>query len=135
MRLQGWEKRLDTLIEDARSRQYRIGEHDCFRLACAAVKTLTGRDRWPEFRGRYATQREAMRLLAKHGTTFEAAGDWFFGSDRIQPSFARRGDIMVIEDEQHKHLGVCVGAVTAFLAPGGLVFVPTLSCTTGWRID
>lgn len=136
MRVDGWEKRLDAVIEDARARPYRIGEHDCFRLACAAVRALTYRDRWPEFSGRYATRREALRLLGTYGSSFEAAGDKFFGVERSDVKLARRGDIMlIVDDEGEKHLGVCLGAQTAGLGVGGLMFLATLACAGCWRVD
>lgn len=133
-RIEGWEARLAAVIEDARARPYALGEHDCFRVACLAIEALTGVDRWPEFAG-YRTRREAMLKLAEHGSTFEAAGDWFFGVPNVSPRFARRGDVCCVETvDGEKHLGVCLGVSAAFLAPDGLLFVPTLTCLCAWRV-
>lgn len=134
MRLEGWERRLDAVVEAARERPYALGEHDCFRVACRVLEALTGVDRWPEFSG-YTTRREAMRKLAEYGSTFEASGDWFFGDTSIGVRWARRGDICCIQTEDgEKHLGVCLGAETALLAPDGLTYVPTLTCLCAWRV-
>lgn len=134
-RLEGWEARLLAVVEAARARPYVLGEHDCFRFACAAVEALTGVDRWPQWQGRYATKREALALLARHGASFEAAFDWFFGTARVDPRLARRGDVLAIEDEAgEKHLAVCLGVEAAGLTDSGLVFVPTLSCLCAWRV-
>jgi hypothetical protein len=134
MRLEGWEFRLDKVIEAARARKYEIGRHDCFRVACQVLEALTGRDRWPEFDGRYSSSREALRLIAQYGSTFEAAFDWFFGS-HVEVRRARRGDIVAVKGEDgQKHLGVCLGVNSAFLAPQGLVYVPTLTGLCAWRI-
>ncbi len=134
-RIDGWERRLEAVIEDARHRPYALGEHDCFRVACRAIEALTGVDRWPEFAGRYATKREALALLAAHGSSFEAAFDWFFGAPSLYPSLARRGDVVAVQTaDGEKHLGVVLGAQAAFLAPAGLVFVPVLMCMCAWRV-
>lgn len=141
MRLDGWESRLAALLEDARHKPYALGEHDCFRLACGAVEGLTGVDRWPEFAG-YRTRREALALIAQHGRSFEEAFDWFFGIAAVDARLARRGDVLMlvtprgwdgsVRDEAH--LGVCNGAQTAFLAPDGLLWIPTVTCLACWRV-
>lgn len=134
MRLLGWEDRLAAIVEEARTRPYALGEHDCFRVACRVLEALTGVDRWPQFAG-YHTKGEALRLLSKHGASFEAAFDWFFGSTRLDVRLARRGDLAAIETaDGEKHLGVCLGVQTACLGEGGLMFVPTLTCLCAWKV-
>jgi hypothetical protein len=137
MRREGWEGKLEKIISDAREQPYKIGVHDCFRVACRVLEALTGEDRWPEFAGRYRTTGQARRLLAGYGSTFEAAGDWFFRSERADIRTARRGDIVAIETPNgEKHLGVVTldGARAALLGPEGLVFVPVLTCLCCWKI-
>lgn len=139
MRLPGWEERLAALVEGASARAYALGEWDCFRMACAVLQALTGEDRWPQWAGQYRDRRGALRLLARHGATFEAAGDWFFGatelSPRMSPTWARRGDILALATaDGEKHLGVCLGAETAFIAERGLARVPTLTCLCAWKV-
>lgn len=135
MRLEGWEGRLAGVIEAARLEPYELGVHDCFKVACAALEALSGIDRWPEFAGRYRTRREALALIAKRGRTFELAFDWFFGSPHVCTAQAQRGDICAVgTPDGEKHLGVCLGADTAFLEDQGLVRVPTLTCLCCWRL-
>ena len=138
--MEGWESRLDAVIEQARHEPYEIGRHDCFRVACAVIEALTGVDRWPEFRG-YRTKREALARIARHGSSFETAGDWFFGAGRIPVSSASRGDIVALKTpDGGKHLGVCVDHRVAFLSETGLIFIPitdavspiTMLCA--WRV-
>lgn len=134
MRLDGWEDRLVELIDWARSREYELGEHDCFRFACKVIEALTGIDRWPEFAG-YKTRREAMLKLAQYGSSFEAAGDWFFGSPRVEWKWARRGDIIAFATvDGGKHLGICLGADSCGLMDSGLIFFPTAQATCAWRV-
>lgn len=136
MRLEGWESRLNAIIEEARERPYCLGEHDCFRVACRVIEALTGADRWPEFAGRYRSEREAFALMAQYGKSFEAAFDWFFGAPSVNVRLAQRGDICAYQDKKGgpKHLGVCLGALTAVTSARGVLFVQTLECERAWRV-
>jgi hypothetical protein len=134
-RLDGWESRLVAAVESARARPYVLGEHDCFRLACQVLEALTGSDRWAEFAGKYRTRREALALLAQHGSSFTEAFSWFFGSAPAPMGQARRGDIAEIRDPQGQcHLGVVLGAKVALLEDNGLEFLPRSLCAHAWRI-
>lgn len=134
MRLEGWEGRLAAIVDEARGRPYVLGEHDCFRVACRVVEALTGEDLWPRFSG-YRTKAEALRYIARHGSSFEACFDHVFGAARVDVRAARRGDLCAIQSaDGMKHLGVCLGAETALLADDGLTFYPTLSCLCAWRV-
>src|SRR6267378_6837921 len=121
MRLEGWECRLYEVIDDARARPYELGVHDCFKVSCEVLKALTGVDRWPEFFG-YQTKAQAMALIARHGSSWNAAFDWFFGCSNIPPAFARVGDICTVLADKEKHLGVCLGINTGFLGPAGFIY-------------
>jgi hypothetical protein len=132
--LQGWEARLSGVIEEFRHRPYAIGETDCFRLTCRVVEALTGADRWPEFVG-YTTERESLLVMARYGSTFEEAFDWFFGAPSVSVRLARRGDICHGPGASgEKPLAVCLGAEVAGLGVGGLTRVPLLSCHRAWRV-
>jgi hypothetical protein len=134
VRLEGWEGRLVALIADARGRTYELGTHDCFRTACRVVEALTGVDRWPEFSG-YRTPRDTLKIIASRGASFKEFMDWFSGAPAIEPRLARRGDVVsAINADGDQALGVALGARAAFLAPGGLSFVPLATCLHAWRV-
>lgn len=135
MRLEGWEGRLAEVIEAARRARYELGVHDCFRVACAAVQALTGEDRWPLFAGRYSSKRQALALLARYGSSFDAAASWFFGSQPLPVPMARQGDVVKFVDAAgESHLGICIAAEVAVLGPGGLVFIARSACACAWRV-
>jgi hypothetical protein len=134
-RLEGWELRFVEAIERARFAPYKLGEHDCFRFACQIVLALTGVDRWPEFVGRYHDRRSAIVLIHQYGSSFEAAFDKFFGTERISVLNAHRGDIVAITDATgERHLAVCMGPYLAALKPEGLLFLPRCAAHCAWRI-
>jgi hypothetical protein len=141
-RQEGWEARLAGVIDWARSRPYVLGEHDCFRFACADVEALTGRDLWSTWGGTYRTRMEALRRLtevAPEGTpvaqAFDAAFSRIFGSTPVPVRQARRGDIVKYVDAGEPHLGVCVdGKSVAVLGEHGLKFALLRDCVHAWRI-
>lgn len=126
MRLEGWERRLEAVIESARHTPYRLGQHDCLRVACAAVEALVGVDHWLKFAGKYSTRREALLVIAQHGRTLGTAVSRILNSPAESMRLVRRGDIALYCDEAGEHLGVCIGRSVAVLGPDGLVFLPIL---------
>lgn len=135
VRLDGWELRLAGLIEEARMQPYVLGSHDCFKLACKNVEALSGVDLWSAWQGRYHTQRQALRLLAEYGGTFDEAGSKFFKVDACAPSLARRGDVLKYVDAAGApHLGVCMGSRVAVMAEHGLTYIDRSDCELCWRI-
>lgn len=146
-RLPGWEARLNAVLADAYAKPYELGRHDCFRLACSVIQALIGVDRWPEFAGRYTTQRQCLALLARHGASFTEAGAWFFGAPPVTWRLARRGDLCEWRDAQGgAHLVVCRGADCVGLVevrdgglagqplPGSAQAIPLDACRHAWRV-
>lgn len=145
-RLTGWEKRLAGVFREAQGWTYALGERDCFRMTCRDVEAMTGIDRWPEFAGRYSTRREAMVLLARYARSadpdaplnFESAGDWFFGSERVSPLAARRGDVVMLRDPANgeRHLGIVRDHMAFFMLDRGLHPLPVRcpDVVLGWRV-
>lgn len=135
-RLQGWEMRLHACVEAARARPYRLGEHDCFRFACAVVEALTGADLWAPWAGRYRTRLGALRQIHRFGGGgFTEAGTKLFAVAPVAMGLARRGDIAEFADpDGEQHLGVALGPDVAVLAAGGLTFVKRSACRHVWRV-
>ena len=135
-RLPGWEERLEAVLVAAANKPYRIGTHDCLRLACRAVEALTGVDYWREFAGRYKSQRDALRRIRMYGDTLTDAVTVVLGITPKGPLMARRGDLLTYRDESGEHIGVCAGATVALMAEGGLVYVALddASLLFSWRI-
>lgn len=135
MRLPGWERRLLAVVGQAAHAPYVLGEHDCFRLICRTVEAITGVDRWPEFRGRYADKRGALVLIQQYGSTFDAAFTWFFGAAPLPAQQAELGDaVKFTGPDGEAHLGVCLGAYAVVPGPDALVSVPVAACACCWRV-
>lgn len=133
-RLPGWERRLPVAIAAVRETPYLLGRNDCFRLACLAVEALTGEDLWRHWAGRYATRRQALKLIADYGGSFTEAFSNFFGTEPEPMGRARRGDIAEFVDGTEPHLGVVTGVSVAMYVEAGLDFVNRGACRHCWRI-
>lgn len=135
-RQQGWELRLNAVLETARRRPYVLGESDCLKVACETVAALTGTDFWPRFAG-YTTKRGALVTIARVAPSLAEAVTATLG---VKPSgvfAAWRGDLLLYRDEQGEdHLGVSCGPNVALTAPQGWLLIPLshpgLLCS--WRV-
>lgn len=148
VRIQGWEGRLAGAIAAGR-RPYKLGEHDCFRFACAAVEALIGVDLWAPWAGRYRTKRQALRLLKQYAgeaalelgmpygsaNVFTLAFSRLFGAAPEAIARAQRGDVAeYVDGAGEQHLGIVNGARVVVLLESGLGDVPRSSCAHAWRI-
>jgi len=135
-RIPGWEDRLFTVINAARTRPYVLGENDCFRLACAVVEALTGKDLSGPWKGAYSSKREALRRIAEFDARgFTAAASRLFSVPPQTMPNARRGDICeYVDDAGEQHLGVVLGTMVAVMGPDRMEFVQRELCAHCWRI-
>ena len=131
MRLEGWEKRLAAQVEAVRSRPFEWGQHDCATWAAEVRLAMTGQDAAAAWRGRYRSERGALRTLRRLGfQTMEAGVTGVLSDPLPTPLLAQRGDVVLMDDA----LGVCIGAVALFLAPEGLTERPMADCRLAWRV-
>lgn len=133
-RIEGWDKRLYEVIEDARGRPFKLGEHDCFTFACQSVEAMTGENPWYHFAG-YVEDRDVARIISQYGSIEDAADTIFGVHNRVPIKVAHRGDVCLYHAPKgEKAFGICLGTKAAYLTDVGLVFVPTLDCILAWRI-
>lgn len=92
-----WRARLSDVTDRQRQDPFVWGKHDCaIGFASAVVEAITGEDLARGYRGKYASPRGALKLLAESGA--ETLGDFVaMKLPEINPAFARLGDIGVIE--------------------------------------
>ena len=135
-RQQGWELRLNAVLESARRRSYVLGESDCLKVACETVAALTGVDFWPRFIG-YTTKRGALVTIARIAPSLGEAVTATLGTQPQRVFAAWRGDLLLFRDaDGEDHLGVSCGPNVALTAPEGWLLIPLshpgLLCS--WRI-
>jgi hypothetical protein len=112
---------LTRFIEDRRRTPFAWGSNDCCLFAADWVLAATGRDIASDYRGRYSSALSALRFV-KDGGGVEAMLERA-GGQSVHPSLARRGDVIARDVGSGTGLGVCIGALAAFVAEDGLRFV------------
>lgn len=142
VRADGYDARGNALVEAARHRPYRHGQHDCALWVAEVVEAVRGQPlllNWKpvceQLRGRYRTERGSLRVMKRLGyeRLREAASD-ALGAE-IPPAQAQRWDVVLwVDGRGIEHLGVCLGEQAVFLGPEGLTFRPTLETATAWAV-
>jgi hypothetical protein len=133
MKVTGWEVLLAAAVDDARTRSFNWGTHDCATWAFELRRDLLGGDDTAAlWRGRYRTARGAARVMRRLGwTSMSEAGVALLGMPLANVRLAQRGDLVLSPDATS--FGVCLGAQVAFLAPEGLTLRALTSCALAWR--
>lgn len=135
MRIEGWERQLHAIIDEARGRKYVIGKHDCALFVIAAIARITGNDYGEQIRGAYKTRAGSLRLVAELGRTLGEAVENVTGAVRVGPARCMRGDpVLYVAEDGQEHLGLCVGDQAAVLAEDGLLFISMERIACGWNL-
>src|SRR5690606_2395292 len=98
-----------------------------------AVVALTGVDPYPDERGRYSTAVGAKRLFTARG--FRWLDDAYAAVfPEIPVSFARRGDIGLVECSGADCAVVVVGAEAVGKSPDGVIRVPVRALKKAFKV-
>jgi len=135
-----WEGMLDGFFESRREAKFEWGRNDCVLFACDAVLVMTGEDLARGFRDSYNTARGAFKAMASLGAAdVGELADIFaarLGLRILPPSFAQRGDVMLLDRELGESLGIVALNGVDVLAPGEerISDVPLSAGLRAWRI-
>lgn len=92
LRRDDWDQRLMAVIVEHQAVGFAYGRADCATLFADVVEAVTGVDPLAEHRGRWKSERGALRVLASTGADSVAA--WVAARFKeIEPVDARRGDV------------------------------------------
>lgn len=129
MRIDGWEKRLDTIIQS--NQPFEWGANDCCMFAVRCVEAITGVDHGKKYRG-YKTAVGAAKRLEKHGGVDGIATKCLGEPKSVK--LAKRGDVIMINSGDGYALGVCIGSKIAAVSKGGLTFIPMSQALKAWGV-
>ena len=130
----------DHMIERAQL-PHAYGKNDCALFAADGIRAMTGVDIAEDFRG-YAGPMGAQRAIAKitGGSTVEDAAVYCAKKYELpeleHPLTAKRGDLVLLEQDGDKILGLVHLSGTCAVAPGdaGLRRIPLSAIKRAWRI-
>jgi hypothetical protein len=104
VRFPDWPQRLYRAIEARRETPYAWGQNDCALFAAALIWAETGQDFGQPFRGAYADEASAQRMLEAHGwKDLTAMADALLPRRSERP---RRGDAVLMEGRFGPFLGI-----------------------------
>lgn len=106
------------------------GDNDCCSFAVQWAQIATGKEfELPAYKH---TAKSAAAALKKAGGIEQLASDLF--GEKINPNFAQRGDIVLIDYDDRQSLAVM--SIQGIVGPGkqGLVVLPADNALAAWRL-
>jgi hypothetical protein len=130
MKLENWPVILNDFIDARRDTAFVWGATDCCLFAADAVQSMTGVDYVADYRGTYSDAKGALRLISEAGGLPAFVPDSF---EEVDPGFAQRGDVVLLDIEGRNSLGIHLGHVIAGQGEAGVAFVPPALAMRAWR--
>lgn len=131
MRSDNWETNLSEYLACCRETPFEWGAMDCGLFCAGAIIAMTGIDLAADMRGRYSTEFGAAKALHQYGGL---SGYMDKVAPRVDPAFAKRGDVVMREGS----LGLCLGTKAVFVGQDegreGLLSYPMSECEGAWSI-
>ncbi len=128
-RLPDWPTRLDRYVCAMRDVPFAWGVNDCVSFAAGAVEAMTGvRPALPT----WSDARDAMRELEERGGIAAATDDVLQRAPSTR--FARRGDIVSVDNGDRQWLAVCIGGMWCAPGKAGLEFGPMNAARAAWMV-
>jgi len=108
------------------------GKCDCCTFAADWLVVLGKPDPMADYRGKYQTAKEAMRLY--RAGLLERVTERM-GEPMDNPLLAQRGDVAVVEMPNGREAaGVVAGEFVAVPGRGGLGYFPLTAAVAAWRV-
>jgi len=135
-RISNWPRALADYVSAREREPFAWGRHDCILFACGAIDAIIGKDPAHHWRGAYSTALQAARIFKAWGG-FEEMVATIAGAEGFdeQPvTMARRGDLVLLQQDRWPAAGVCLGVLSAFVGKEHLIMVKTAACSRSWRV-
>ncbi|ARE40919.1 hypothetical protein RGUI_2778 [Rhodovulum sp. P5] len=131
-RASDWQKRLIAYLAARTRVRFAYGSHDCVAFAAGAVEAMTGTRPAPDLT---AYGSEAEGLAAAMAAGWGSAADWCDAHlPQVAASFARPGDLVLVDAAEGPALAVVQGAGAYVPRTVGFGIVALSTAVRGWRI-
>ncbi|SPR97344.1 DUF6950 family protein [Cupriavidus taiwanensis] len=131
-RLEDWPTRLAEFIEARHERAFSWGDSDCCLFVCDAIEAMTGTDPGARWRGLYASEKGARRVLRDNGGVAGIA-TLVLGT-AIPPALAGRGDVVLVETPLGDALALSLGGLIAAQGEVGIEFLELKLAKAAWKV-
>ena len=132
MRQEGWENKLEELVQTKRHQPFDWGTNNCVGFVAEAQIAMTGETDFPEALTDIGSKYNAYRLIRKRVKNITDGANKYFQS--IPITMAQRGDIVEIETCEGPAVGICLGSNAVFIGKDGLEYFPMTSLIRAWRM-
>lgn len=132
MRIEGWEKKLDAIVESKRNQPFDWASNNCMGLVAEVQQEITGKTDFPEVLENIDNKFNAQRLILKRAKNLTELMDKNFS--KIPITLAQRGDIVEVETCEGPAMGVCIGAKAVFIGKDGIEYIPLTALIRAWRL-
>jgi hypothetical protein len=136
-----WPQRFQQFLINQREQPFQYGERDCCLFVADAVLAMTGNDLAASFRGKYRTRKEALVLIKDYAgkPSVEAVVEKVMqehGLQEVLPSYAQRGDIVLVQRAKDYSLGIVDlnGKHVIAAAKKGYLRLDLSRATRAWRV-
>lgn len=130
-----WPLLLEVYLDRARDTPFAWGLHDCATFAIGWVE-LAREDLKPaeDLFTMLGYNSASGALDAMGGRDLATIVDGWGYLTQVQPAFAQRGDLVLVETGGRLSLGVCAGDVAAGPGTVGLELLPMTAVHAAWRV-
>lgn len=94
-----WRFRLGQILDTARALQFEWGVFDCALHVCNCIRAMTGVDPAASYRGKYSDEAGAAAIYGSSFEQFIAGIAAQLGCVEVPLTFARRGDLVFIDNK------------------------------------
>jgi len=136
-RFPDWPERLHRMIESAVELSFEWGRFDCALHVCNCIRALIDVDPGAEYRGKYSDESGAAAIYGSSFEQFIAAICLNLGFPEVPVTFARRGDVVFLDNgTPHGAIGVVSldGRFASCASDKGLVLVRMHRWKRAWQI-
>lgn len=134
IRQDGWEQRLEELVQANRNTPFAWGAFDCTRFVHTALLAIYGESPFDKYDQEHASEEQAYEYLK----TLNLKSAWGLvgrHAKKVEPAFAQRGNIIGHVSGNGQSLGVCLGSIFAAPSDDGLVFLSMSEAKKAWSLD
>jgi hypothetical protein len=127
-RLPNWEKKLFDVIDNTQGFEW--GQNDCCQFAARCVKAITGVNFAETFH--YESECGANQYIAQSGDLTQLISNIL--GQPVGIKLLTRGDVVELQQNGRKIIGICCGGKSAFVTFTGLTWFDNEQCSHGWVI-
>jgi len=134
MRKKDWCERLVTFLTAHLNTPFEWGKFDCCLFVADALLEITDIDIAKPFRGKYTTEKGAMRALIKYGNgTVKDTFSEILGTFKPRLN-ACRGDVALIDTPTGHAVGIVFNGEVWVASPDGLITVSLKEALGCWSV-